>query len=167
MTELLKNWRFLSLLVASFVLLTLTSVLSHVGQSIGIVFLGLGLAVAAFLSSYWYGLRPNAGWRDSREFFSLLAANLISFVLFGFLVPHVPAAGVALLGLFAVVFSFSVWPLITNSRRLDLMGNIVKTFFVLLALLGIAMMLQGLGILTDMDLLEAMGRDLSKLFGGS
>ena len=166
-TELLKNWRSLSLLVVSFVLLTLTSVLSHVGQSIGIVFLGLGLSVAAFLSSYWYGSRPNAGCRDSRKFFSLLAANLIPFVLFGFLVSHVPAAGAVLFGLFAAVFSFSVWPLITNSGRLELMRDIVKTFFVLLALLGIAMMLQGLGILTDMDLLDAMGRDLSKLFGGS
>ena len=168
MTGLLKNWRFLSLLAVSFVLLTLTSVLSHVGQSIGIVFLGLGLSVAAFLSSYWYGSRPNPECRNSKKFFSLLAANLIPFVLFW--IPGVPCPGSGSCTLWTLrrcVFLFRFGPSSPNSGRLELMRDIVKTFFVLLALLGIAMMLQGLGSLTDMGLLDAMGRDLSKLFGGS
>ena len=165
------NWRFLSLVVAAFVLLTLTSVLSDAGQSIGIVFLGFGLAVAAFLSAYWYELHPNPECRNSTKFFSLLAANVILFALFGFLVPHVPAAGAIFGGLLAVVFSFSVWPLINDSDRdlgrLELMRDIVKTFFVLLVLLGIALTLEGLGRLTGLDVLGSMGRELARLFGGS
>ena len=163
-----KNWRSLSLLVLSMVLLTLTLIMSYAGQSIGPVFLGLGLSVAALLSSFWYGSHPDAGWSDSRKFFSLLATNVILFAGFGFLVTHVQAAGVVFLGLFGVVLSYSAWSLInSNSGWLDLAHEIFKTFLVLLALLGIALTLQGLGSLTGLDLLDNMGRDLADLFGGS
>ena len=166
MTELLKNWRFLLLLVVSFVLLTLTSILSRVGQSIGIVFLGLGLSVAAFLSAYWYGFPPSAGCRDSRKFFSLLAANVIPFVLFGFLVSHVPAAGAVFGGLFAVVLACTVWSQAIRESIGDLVRNIFKTILILLTVLGIALTLEGLGSLTGLSELGAMGRGLSELFGG-
>lgn len=170
-TGLLENWRFLLLVVAAFVLLALTSVLSNVGQSLGVVFLGLGLSVAAFLSAYWYVLRPDAGRRESRKFFSLLAASVILFVLSGFLLLHVPAAGAIFGGLFAVVFAFSAWPLFIDSDRtlgrLELMRDIVKTFFVLLVLLGIALTFEGLGMATGLYVLRSIGRELAGLFGGS
>ena len=161
------DWKYVSLVVVSFVLLTLTWVLSEAGQSIGIVFLGLGLSVAVFLSSFWYLFNPNVGWCDSREFFSLLAANVILFVLFGFLVPHVPAAGVALLGLFTVVLSYSVWSKIIGESSMDIMQGVLKTILILLALHGIAATLQGLGSFIGLDVLESMGQDLYELLGGS
>ncbi len=166
-TELLKNWRSLSLLAVSFVLLMLTSVLSHVGQSIGVVFLGFGLSVAAFLSAYWYGFPPKAGCRDSKKFFSLLAANLIPFVLFGFLVSHVPAAGAVFGGLFAVVLASTVWSQAIGESIWDLMQDIFKACLILLTVLGIALTLQGLGSLTGLDVLDSIGREVFELFRGS
>lgn len=137
----------------------------------GVVFLGLGLFFVAILSFFWYEVHPNPEYRDSRKFFSLLATNVILFVLFGLLVSHVPAAGAVFGGLLAVVFAFSVWPLISDSDRnlgrLELMRDIVKTFFVLLVLLGIALTLEGLGRLTGLYELGSIGRELARLFGGS
>ena len=162
-----KDWRTLPLLAVSMALLVLTWVLSNVGQPEGIVFLGLGLFFAAILSYFWYLFRPGAGWSDSRKFFSFLAANLIPFVLFGFLAPHVPAAAVVFFGLFAVVLAYTVWSQFIGKSIRDLMRDVLKTILVLLALLGIAVMLQGLGSLTGLDPLDVMGRDLAKIFGGS
>ena len=100
-----------SLLVVSGVLLILTWILSNFDQPIGTVFLGVGLTIATVLCYFWYQSNPDAGWRDFWKFFSLVAANVILFVLFGFLVLHDPAAGVVFFGLFVVVFSYSIWPI--------------------------------------------------------
>ena len=167
-TGLLKNWRYVSLVVAAFVLLTLTWVLSRAGQSMGVVFLGFGLSVAAFLSAYWYGFPPKAGCRDSKKFFSLLAANVILFALFGFFVTRGQAAEVVFLGLLAVVISYSVWTYtLPDSSWKNLTGEIFRTILVLLALLGIAVTLEGVGEFAGLDVLGAMGQDLYELFGGS
>ncbi len=162
-----KSWRSLSLLVVSMVLLTLTRVLSYTGQPMGIVFLGLGLSVAVFLSSFWYESHPNPGCRDSKKFFSLLAANLIPFVLFGFLVSHVPAAGAVFGGLFAVVLASTVWSQAIGESIWDLMQDIFKACLILLTVLGIALTLQGLGSLTGLDVLDSIGREVFELFRGS
>ena len=97
-----------------------------------------------------------------------MAVHVILFALFGFLVSHDPAAGVVFLGLFAVVFSYSLWPTFgTDSGRLGLTREILKTCVVLLTMLGIAITLQGLSSLTGFDVLDTMGRAFSKLIGVS
>ena len=170
------KWMSLSLLAASIVLLTLMLVLSYVGQPIGVL-LGFGLSVAAFLSYFWCYFHPDAGRRDVMKFLSLVAANVILFilcVLFVFWVPHVQAFGVVI-GLFAVVLSYSFWSYSFSrsscvdlvQKCVDLARQIFKTILVLLALMGFAAILQGLGGLAGMDLLEAVGRDFLELFGGS
>ena len=162
------DWISRSLLVVSIVLLTLTSILSHVGQSIGIVFLGLGLSITAFVCYLWYRSHPCAGWNDFWNFLFLVATNLILFVLFGFFVSHDdPAAGVVFLGLFGIVFSYSFWSQVLGNSGLSLIRDILKTFLILLTMLGIAVTLQGLGSLADVDALNSVGQELSKLFGGS
>lgn len=164
------NWIEISLLVVSAILLTLSWILSKAEQSTGIVFLALGLAIAAFACYLWYQSHQCAGWRDFWKFFLLVAANLIPFVLFGFLVSHDdpdPAVGFVLIGLFFIVFSYSFWSQVLGKSGLSLMRDIFKTFLILLTILGIAFALQGLGTLTGFDVLGSIGQELSKIFGGS
>ena len=167
------NWRASLLLVVSMLLLVLTVALSHVDQPEGIIFLGSGPFFAAILSFFWYLFRPDAGWSDSRKFFSFLAANVILFVLFGFLVSHVPAVGAVFGGLFAVVLAYTVWSQVVGESQgvgesiLDLMQNVFKTFLILLTILGIAFTLEGLAMLTGIHGLSSIAREIAKIFGGS
>ena len=164
-----RNWRSLSLPVVTGVLLALAFILQYVGESTGIAFLRMGLAVAAVCVALRYLFHPKEGWSGSGKFFSLVAVNVILLVLSGFFVSqNNQAMGFVSMGLFGVVFAYSIWPIFNPcSDRSGLILEIFKTAVVLLALLGIAFTLQGLGSLRGLDALDSIGRELSELFGGS
>ena len=87
-----------------------------------------------------------------------MAANVILFVLGTILMSSTIQAGVVFFGLFAIVFSYSFWLIVSsNSGWFGLTQEILKTLVVLVALLGIAVALQGLGGLTALEAPSALG----------
>lgn len=160
------DWVSRSLLAVSGVLFTLTVILSYFDQPIGAILLGIVLTYATFMCFFWYS---DTGRRGSWKFFSLVAASVILFVLSGFFVSqNNQAMGFTFVGLFGVVFSYSMWLIISpDSDWIGLAREIFKTLVILLTLLAIALAIEGLGMLTGLNGISAIARELSEMLGGS
>ena len=80
------------------------------------------------------------------------------------------AISVVFVGLSAVVLSYSLWSLHPEgdwSNPGKFLQEVSKPLVLLFALLGAALVLQGLGALAGLDGLRSAGDTLAELFGGS
>lgn len=114
--------------------------------------------------------------RDTRAEFSLLLVGTALFFL-GVLLLLLAgesdvgvAVAVVVIGLSSVVMGYFLWS--ANPKRSwrepgRFLHDMAKPFVVVLAVLGAALIMQGLGSLLGLDGVRSTGDLLAKLFGGS
>ena len=114
--------------------------------------------------------------KDTRAEFFLLAAGAALFFLGVLLLLLVGesdiglAVGVVVIGLSSIVMAYFWWAINPEHNWKEpgrFLHEIAKPLVVLFALVGVALVLQGLGSLLGLDGLLSIGDELARLFGGS
>ncbi|MDE2838286.1 MAG: hypothetical protein OXL97_12410 [Chloroflexota bacterium] len=114
--------------------------------------------------------------KDTRAELSLLAAGAALFFLGVLLLLLVGesdigvAVGVVVIGLSSIVIAYFWWAINPEHNWKEpgrFLHEMAKPVVVLLALVGAALVLQGLGILLGVDGLRSTGALFADLFGGS
>ena len=114
--------------------------------------------------------------KDTRAEFFLLATGAALFVLGVLLLLLVGdsdigvAVGVVVIGLSSVLTAYSLWSVNPKHSWREpgrFLHEMAKPLVVLLALVGAALVLQGLGSLLGLDGLRSTGALIADLFGGS
>ena len=113
--------------------------------------------------------------KDKLTFLLLLTASLVLWILGLLLLSGSSDAEKALAATFvgfgSVAHAYAWWYVLDQKEGgrspLDFSQELIKAVIVLLALLGAALVLQGLGALTGFEVLNSVGSTLGDLFGGS